>query len=276
MELATKQKQLNWTIQGTGELTLLFVHGWCIDSSYWDLQTEQLSRRFRVVTLDLPGFGKSPATRENWSICSYAVDVVRLIEDQKLMNVVLIGHSMAGEICLEAALTNHPSIIGLIGIDTFKSVNITPDARQMEEYTGFMNMLLTNFSDMAPQLAEKMLFHESTTGAIRERVKHDFAFADPDVAFQVLADLLKYDMTLTERLPELRKKLYLINSDMTPTNTDGLAEFCGNGFEVLPIHATGHYPMIEKPLIFNALLQQAVSQIRGNSVIRHRGLLGWR
>lgn len=276
MELVTRTQDIYWQEQGRGELTLLFVHGWCIDGDYWTEQLKNLSRTFRVIALDLPGFGRSPAKRETWTIQSYAVDIIRFIEKQKLMNVVLVGHSMAGEICLEATLTNHPSIIGLIGVDTFKNVGVIPDVRQIEEYAGFMTMLMDDFRNTAPILAEKMLFHDKTPDSIRERVKRDFAFANPDVAYPALSDLFQYDMNITERLAMLKKKLFLINSSIPATAAENLEKYCGNGYQLFEISDTGHYPMLEKPLIFNALLQQAISGIRGNSVIRHRRLLGWR
>lgn len=276
MESVTKTQNIYWQEQGSGELTLLFIHGWCIDGDYWKEQLKGLHRNFRIIALDLPGFGRSAARRETWTIQSYAVDIIRFIEEQKLMNVVLVGHSMAGEICLEATLTNHPSIIGLIGVDTFKNVGMIPDARQIEEYAGFMTMLMEDFRNTAPMFADKLLFHDQTPESIRERVKRDFAFANPDVAYPVLSDLFQYSMSVTDRLSRLKKKLFLINSTMPPTATANLEMYCGNGFQLFEISDTGHYPMIEKPLVFNALLAQAISGIRGNSVIRHRRLLAWR
>lgn len=38
---------------------LVFLHGWCLHSGFWREQVEGLSSRFRVVTVDLPGHGKS-------------------------------------------------------------------------------------------------------------------------------------------------------------------------------------------------------------------------
>ncbi|MEL6820801.1 MAG: alpha/beta hydrolase [Calditrichota bacterium] len=258
MELVTKTQNIFWQEQGRGEITLLFVHGWCIDGDYWSEQLNNLNRNFRVIALDLPGFGRSAARRETWTIRSYAVDVIRFIEEQKLMNVILVGHSMAGEICLEATLTNHPSIIGLIGVDTFKNVGVIPDARQIEEYAGFMTMLMDDFRYTAPMLAENLLFHKQTPANIRERVKRDFALANPNVAYPALSDLFQYDMNVTERLSMLKKKLTLINSTMPPTATTNLEKYCGNGYQLFEISDTGHYPMLEKPLIFNALLIQAI------------------
>lgn len=59
---------------GKGDLTLLFIHGWCIDHTYWLEQVKSFQSEYKVVTMDLPGFGESTAKRENWTIEKYAQD----------------------------------------------------------------------------------------------------------------------------------------------------------------------------------------------------------
>ena len=41
------------------DTTLLFVHGWCINKEYWKEQSAYFCDNYKVVTLDLPGFGQS-------------------------------------------------------------------------------------------------------------------------------------------------------------------------------------------------------------------------
>jgi len=44
---------------GEGETTLVFVHGWSCDRTYWKAQQAEFSRDFRVVLVDLAGHGES-------------------------------------------------------------------------------------------------------------------------------------------------------------------------------------------------------------------------
>jgi len=108
-----KQVEINYFQQGKGDITLLFLHGWCIDGMYWKNQVDYFSKTYNVFVIDLPGFGKSKAERTNWTIEEYANDVTAFIDTMNLKNVVLIGHSMAREIMLQTALTNNPKIIGI-------------------------------------------------------------------------------------------------------------------------------------------------------------------
>mgnify|MGYP001985527580 CR=1 FL=1 len=49
---------LHYKIYGSGEETILFVHGWMCDETFWNAQIEEFSNGFQVITLDLPGHGK--------------------------------------------------------------------------------------------------------------------------------------------------------------------------------------------------------------------------
>src|SRR3954463_16548048 len=58
---------IHYEVQGSGEPALVFVHGWAIDSRYWDAQVPVFARTHRVVTLDLAGHGRSGRGRKEWT-----------------------------------------------------------------------------------------------------------------------------------------------------------------------------------------------------------------
>ena len=250
---------INHNSCGEGEITLFFVHGWCINQSYWSNQFDQYCKEYKLVSIDLPGFGKSGKNRDSWTIEEYAKDIGSVIEQLKLTNVILIGHSMGGDIILEAAL-EYDEIIALIGVDNFKDVGIEYNDQMKAEIDGFMIMLKDNFHQIAPAYAEDFLFHSSTDSTIKNRLMNDFRTADSTIAISSLGALFEYSSKEGEQLSKLNQKIYLINSDVSPTNIAGL-EATGVNFEVVDINSTGHYPMIEKPEMFNQLLKQTIDKI---------------
>ena len=251
--------EINVSRYGQGELTLLFVHGWCINKGYWTNQVEELKSDYKVVTMDLPGFGLSGKSREEWSIQAYAADVNAVIAQLELDNVVLVGHSMGGNIVLEAALNNN-KVIALVGVDNFKEVGLeyTDDIRG--EIEGFLGMLRDDFPVMIAAYAESALFHPETDSLVRKRVVDDFLDADRNIALSSLESLFGYTQQELEKLSAFQGKLYLINSDATPTDENGLLA-SGVAYEVIDINTTGHYPMIEKPQVFNQLLRKVLNKI---------------
>ena len=251
---------INHKSYGEGDFTLLFVHGWCINQTYWSKQVEALSSDYSIVTIDLPGFGESGTNRESWSIEEYGEDINAVIEQLKLNNVILIGHSMGGDIILESALKN-AEVIALIGIDNFKDVGVEFNDEIKAEIDGFVDMLKNNFSEIAPAYAEGALFQPSTDSLVKDRVTKDFKNSDSTIAVLSLEALFEYALIEARQLSTLKQKIYLINSDASPTNTDGL-DAAGVAYEVIEINSTGHYPMIEKPEEFNRLLKQAIQKIK--------------
>ena len=49
---------LQYEVSGSGEPTLLLVHGWTNNRTFWEPHTTALAHSYRVVAMDLPGFGK--------------------------------------------------------------------------------------------------------------------------------------------------------------------------------------------------------------------------
>jgi pimeloyl-ACP methyl ester carboxylesterase len=266
--MATKQimirdqkVEINYFQQGQGDMTLLFLHGWCINRTYWKNQVDYFSKTYRVLAIDLPGFGQSKAERVHWTIEEYADDVTAFIDAMNLEKVVIIGHSMAGEILLQTALTNHPKIAGIVGVDNFKLIDVVFSPEQMKQMTDFLPLLEKDFKNSAPIYADLMLFHPTTSSEVRDRVKTDFANSDPVIGYETLMNQMQYASTDARRLEKLNYKLYLINSNGFPTNETGLKNHCKTGFQVETIAATGHYPMIEKPAEFNLLLEKVLTGI---------------
>lgn len=252
-------------LYGEGSYNLLFIHGWCINQTYWDEQVKFLESDYRVVTVDLPGFGRSGKNRTNWSIEKLGEDVNTVIDRLNLTNVILIGHSMGGDIALEAALKNE-EVVAIVGIDNFKDVGVVYDQEVKDEINGFMEMMKNNFSEIAPAYAEGSLFHPSTDSLVKLRVMNAFGSCDSVSAIGSLESLFNYVESESNQLRRLKQKLYLINSNASPTYKSGLEE-TGVAFEVFEIESTGHFPMIEKPEEFNRILQQVIEKIEsGNSI----------
>ena len=246
---------------GSGDITLLLIHGWCIDQTYWSYQQDGFCSDYRIVTVDLPGFGKSGKNRTDWSIEQYGRDIKAVIEQLQLKNVVLVGHSMGGDIILEAALGN-PEVIALIGIDNFKEVGLEFDPQLKQEIDGFLEVLQNNFTEVSSAYAEGALFHPETDAMVISRVVNSIVNSDSIVAVETIRGLFDYTANESRKLKQLKKKLYLINSGNTPTDTVALTE-TGVSFELHEITGTGHYPMIEKPGEFNKKLQLVLDDIEG-------------
>ncbi len=260
IKIRNNQVEINYYQQGKGDTTLLFLHGWCINKTYWNNQLNSFSKEYATLALDLPGFGKSTADRQNWTIEEYAEDVNSFIDSLHLKNVVLIGHSMSGEIMIQTAMLNNPNIIGLIGVDNFKVIDVEYTPEQMKQMTDFFPMLKNDFKNSVPMYADMMLFHPMTSIEIKDRVKTDFANSNAQIGYESLMNYLQFSTTEAQTLEKVNFTLNLINCDYYPTNENGLKNHCKKGYRIEMITDVGHYPMIEKPNEFNRLIGKILSE----------------
>lgn len=77
--------------------TLVFTHGWGLDSTIWAWARRDLSRRFRIVTWDLPGLGRSGRPPDGeFSIDRFADALGTVIEQTSERPVIVVGHSIGG------------------------------------------------------------------------------------------------------------------------------------------------------------------------------------
>lgn len=259
-EIQNQGVRIDYTDSGTGDTTLLFVHGWCINKTYWSDKIAFFDKKYRVVTMDLPGFGKSGKNRNTWNTATFAKDVNAAITQLNLKNVILIGHSMAGDIIVQAAINAPKKVIGLVGVDNFKSVGVgnTPSKQDSIAYSKAIDSLKHNFKQIAFEYFNHDLFYKTTSNAIRKRILNDVLHSDSTIA---AACMEQDNFDEAKKLITANKTLCLINSDVNPTNTSGL-KAKKIPFKLYYIHATGHFPMVEKPKEFNLLLQKAVHHLK--------------
>jgi pimeloyl-ACP methyl ester carboxylesterase len=242
-----------------GDTVLLFIHGFGIDKSYWTNQTAFFSKKYRVITLDLPGFGQSGKNRNSWAVEDFSKDVSTVLTQLDLKNTILIGHSMSGGVALETALNNPNRIIGVVGIDNFKNLGMIQTPQFKEQIASIIKAVRADFKKTITDFTNKALLAPSTNTEIRERVLNDITKTDSIIGIKCMEQTNEYP--IDEKLKLLKKTLYLINSDLTPTDT---VTFKKNNIEyhLFNIGTTGHYPMLEKPNEFNAFLQQAIDKIK--------------
>jgi pimeloyl-ACP methyl ester carboxylesterase len=86
--------------EGTGD-TLLMLHGWMNSLRAFDAIAEQLRGTYRIVRLDLPGFGKSETPPQAWGVAEYTQLVAAFLAKKDIKPVALIGHSFGGRVIIK-------------------------------------------------------------------------------------------------------------------------------------------------------------------------------
>jgi pimeloyl-ACP methyl ester carboxylesterase len=87
---------------GGDRTPMVLIHGLAGNQREWDAAGVRLAREFRIITFDQRGHGTSSRS-DDYSWSTRVDDLVALIEEMKLRDVTLVGHSVGAGVALEAA-----------------------------------------------------------------------------------------------------------------------------------------------------------------------------
>ena len=103
---------------GTGDMPIIFIHGFPFDKSMWEGQMELLRKTHRVIAYDIRGYGKSSAGEDEQSIRLFADDLLNFMDALNIEKAIVCGFSMGGYTLLSATSRYAKRFEALILCDT--------------------------------------------------------------------------------------------------------------------------------------------------------------
>jgi len=222
------------------------VHGWSCDRSYWRSQDFP-----SVVALDLAGHGESGSGRSAWTMSAFGEDVVAVVRALSLERVVLIGHSMGGDVVVEAALRMRERVAGVVWVDVYRELGL-PVRDVPERVAPFRR----DFREATLAFVRAM-FPPSADRALVEWVAEDMASAPPEVALPAMVEAWGAGRAMPGLLERLGLPVVAINP---PEPASDAASLAAHGVELVTMPGVGHFPMLEDPARFNAILREVVAR----------------
>jgi pimeloyl-ACP methyl ester carboxylesterase len=126
--------ELYYERAGSGEPELLFVPGWCSDTTFFAPQFEHIAATHAVTAFDPRGCGRSAVPADGYDIPSLADDVAWLCADVGISRPVVVGHSLGAMVAIELA-ARHPSVPLAVVADDPGPINPLPESARI--YEGF-------------------------------------------------------------------------------------------------------------------------------------------
>jgi len=108
---------------------IIFIHGFPLNKSMWDIQVEALKENYRVIAYDIRGHGNSDPGIDEFFIELFVNDLLRLMEKLEIEKSILCGLSLGGYIALSAVLKHPDRFDGLILNDT-QCIADTPEIKE--------------------------------------------------------------------------------------------------------------------------------------------------
>lgn len=102
MQIIVNDLLVHYELQGKGKAVLL-LHGWGDRAAGLAVVQQALAKQYKVLSLDLPGFGSTQAPAEIWNLDDYATFVQLLLDKLKIKDLyAVIGHSNGGALAIRA------------------------------------------------------------------------------------------------------------------------------------------------------------------------------
>jgi 4,5:9,10-diseco-3-hydroxy-5,9,17-trioxoandrosta-1(10),2-diene-4-oate hydrolase len=253
---------------------LVFVHGLSGSWPNWLEQLPAFAAEYRVIALDLPGFGHSPVPRGEISISGYARMLEQLLDRLEVDAAAVVGNSMGGFIGAELAIAYPQRVERLVlvsaaGLSTHNhrgSVTALPVMRTLERSLLIAGAWTASRSD---NVARRARLRDAALGVfVRHPAKLDPALAAEQIRgagmpgfMQAFEAVLHYE--IRERLQEIACPTLIVWGDrdrlISVRDADVFAELIPNSRKVV-FGDTGHMSQLERPEAFNALLEEFLSE----------------
>ncbi|TVZ56440.1 pimeloyl-ACP methyl ester carboxylesterase [Lutibacter sp. Hel_I_33_5] len=162
-----KNTKISFSDVGKGTAVVL-LHGFLENTTMWKDIIPELSKRNRIIAIDLLGHGKTACLGYIHSMETMAEAVEAVLNHLRLRRFIVIGHSMGGYVALAFAEKNPQKIKGLC---LMNSTSNDDDEERKKLRSRANKMIQTNFESMV-KISVSNLFGQSNL----ERFKSEISF----------------------------------------------------------------------------------------------------
>ncbi len=253
--VATDGVKISCDVEGKGNPAVIFVHGWANNRTVWNEQVRYFSKKYKVVNIDLPGFGQSGNNRQTWTIAAYGEDVATVIKKLRLEQVVLVGFSMGAPVVIETAIDLPGRVAGVVLVDELLDVEIKYPPKVVVYLDSIFMEAVTK-----PTMEKMKPFIRNNPEATYERITAMLRNAPREGWRAALNDTFRWvNEDCAASLSKLEVPVVAINSDQGPTNVEAFRKYVPS-FKARIIRGAGHYVMWDAPDTFSRLLEESIRE----------------
>ncbi|MEM1138759.1 MAG: alpha/beta fold hydrolase [Pseudomonadota bacterium] len=241
----------------TGTKALVFVHGIMMSKAVWHEQVAHFSSRYRVITLDLYGFGDSTGDFRDSSYEDHARDIRHLLDERGISDVTFIGWSLGGSVGLAYATAYPDALSRLILVDSTPKLirsDDFPHAIDPEAASALLHLLNTDPAKGCAAFVDMQL-PEASCDRQRALLNDIVQQADREVSLAHFHSSAQRD--LRDHLPRVTSPTSILCGELDAVCPPGASAFMRNHIknaELRVLHGLGHAPFLTDPAAFNLAL----------------------
>lgn len=260
--IACDSINVNYKVYGSGDYSLVFVHGFGCDLNAWSEQFPFFAEKAQCVFIDMPGFGKSDKPHTAYSLDLFAKAIKSVIDTLHIERPVLVGHSLGTPICRQV-IFNYPELNARLCDVDGVYCDFPTDSLAYAEYMGQVDGFVESFRGEELSKTLEMfvgsLFTPITPEFVKEYASSIMCATPEHVAYSTMKELIdaKYWENNLITVPAL---VFCSKNSGIPENyEESLHKFYSN-MEYVQNDTVGHFIMMEIPQQFNEWLWNFVQR----------------
>ena len=230
---------INYTERGEGDLVVL-LHGWGSNITLFEQSIAILERKYKVVAMDMPGFGESEEPKEPWDVDNYVDFVLAFLKDYNPTKITVLGHSFGGRVIIKMCSRELPfEIEKVILVD---AAGVKPEKTLKQKTKQSIFKATKKIYSAAP--VQKM-FPDALENLRKKNGSADYNAASP-IMRQTLVKVVNED--LTHLMPNVKAPTLLVwgtLDDATPLSDALLMEKLMPEAGLVKFEGAGHYSFLE-------------------------------
>jgi len=242
-------------VEGNGPFALVLIHGWTCSAAFWRQQSTDFSRTYRVISIDLPGHGKSDKPKTvDYTVPLFAQAVDAVMRDANVTRAIIAGHSMGVPVAMQAIVDHPERFAGFIAVDgavwRFKGPRTRPSPYAQRLRTDYIGAALSNIESM---------FASATPPELRDEIRERMLLTPGYVAASAMEHLSESDVWT--HMPAEVPTLVIVGGKQNNDDRRALYQeyFPHLQFELW--EEAGHFLMMEQPARFNQLVMDFAQKI---------------
>src|SRR6266850_702080 len=242
--------RISYQSYGKGREALVLVHGWTCSVGYWSDMIPDLSKRSRVIAIDLPGHGQSDKPQLPYTMDLFARAVDAVLKDAGVKRAVLVGHSMGTPVVRQFYRKYPQKTLAIVIVDG--ALRPFGDKAMMDRLiAGFRG---PNYLQAGAQMLAA-ISGPNLSADVQQRIKASFLNTPQYVVAGAMEGMADASIWGEDKI-NVPVLAIMAKNPFYPPNMEASYRGIAPNLEFQMWEGVGHFIMMEKPKEFNAVVLQ--------------------
>jgi pimeloyl-ACP methyl ester carboxylesterase len=252
--------RIHYVNYGKGDDGLVLIHGWTQSADAWRDNVADLSKRNRVIVVELPGHGQSDKPQTTYSMDYFARAVDAVMRDAKIRRAVLVGHSMGTPVARQFYRKYPDKTLGIVIVDG--SLRPFGDKAMIDQMmAGFRG---PKYQDAVNQMMG-FIGGPNLSAEVKQRISSASMSTPQYVLVSAFEGMLDNSIWGEDKI-NVPVLAIMAKTALLPPNAEESFRTIAPKLDFQLFDGVGHFLMMEKPKEFDAAV---IAWLDKNALLKH-------